>query len=73
MKHTVMEEKFSKMLKEKEPKVVEKGKERVHSNFPRKLMLKTNIWEWMEVYCTENGGLGFVLGMSNIIYKSKEM
>jgi len=43
MKHTVMKEKFSKMLKEKEPKVVEKGKERVHSNFPRKLMLKTNI------------------------------
>ena len=43
MKHTVMEEKFSKMLKEKEPKVVEKGKESVHSNFPRKLMLKTNI------------------------------
>lgn len=43
MKCTVMEEKFSTMLEEKEPKVVGKGKERVHSNFPRKLMLKANI------------------------------
>ena len=43
MKSALMEEKFSKMLKEKEPKAVGKGKKRAHSNFPRKLMLKANI------------------------------